>query len=227
MTNIISSMNIKNVSIDGEFCNCMVSAFMLTHQKENGVSTEDPQVFFKEAGKYLKKHYNADMTQSSVGEINFHDVKKNMGVLMVIHGHKGSGKAEIAKQLKDIGVVVISPSDLKNQYKAENYYPCHPDAVSALLTGNNVAVINSFKKGKQFQAYIEYAKKNNVTCHVIHLLHEKEDNRLPDFFQGEHVISLNVKKESSLFIQSLKEKLSLSEDKNSLQNKNTPKGITK
>lgn len=227
MTDIISSMNIQNVSIDGEFRNFMVSAFMLTHQKENGVSTEDPHVFFKEAGKYLKKHYNADMTQSSVGEITFQHIKKNMGNLMVIHGHKGSGKAELAKQLKDIGVVVISPSDLKNQYRAENYYPCHPDAVSALLTGNHVAVINSFKKDKQFHAYIEYAKKHNITYHIIHLNHEKEDNSLPDFFQGEHVIALNVKKESCPFIKSLKEKLSLSENKNSLQNKNTPKGITK
>lgn len=227
MTNIISSMNIENVSIEGEFRNFMVSSFMLTHQKENGVATEDPNVFFKEASKYLKKHYNADMTQSSVGEITFHDIKKNIGMLMIVHGSKGSGKAELAKQLKDIGIAVISPSDLKNQYTAENYYPCHPNAVSALLTGNHVAVINSFKKDKQAHAYIEYAKKNNVTYHVMHLLHEKEDNHLPDFFQGENVISLNIKKELPSFIKSLKEKLSLSEDKKSLKNKNTHKGIVK
>lgn len=215
--NIISFMNIKNVSIDGQFQDFPVHSSTLIHVKEGGILTEDPHVFFKEAKKYLNKHFHADTTQSSIGDVFFHK-QQVKGTLVIIRGPKGSGKSEITKLLKQIDFKTYSINDLKDTKIFDPDYQCFQLTKSSVMDGSNVAVIGDLKKDKDLSKYLDLAKKNHLSYYVIQLLHDHKKTDLPKILLSENIIHVDVKKEGQEFINSLKQKIELSKEQKKVHN---------
>lgn len=228
-SNFINNMIIKDVLVDHNYIDISISINDINRFKKEEFSTKNPDVFYKESLKIIKKQYEGDTLQSHIGDISFSPViNKNM--LFIVRGHPGSGKTTLGKEISFLN---FKHFENDNFFVKDGVYTfdfahhqtakdkCFNDTKQALEQGDNVVVTNTFTTLKEIKPFIELAKKNNTQYIVVEMffnfdnIHNVPANVVNEkkqtFESYEKAFSITKSKHVENFIQIIKEKNSLDE----------------
>lgn len=226
-SDFINNMLIKDVLVDHIYTDILVSTNDITGYKNKEFMTDNPDTFYKEATKVIKKQYSGDTSQSHMGEVSYSQITKN-NMLIIVRGHPGSAKSTLGKSLTQFnfkhfendafftknGVYTF---DIQHHQTAKD--KCYEDTKQALKKGENVVVTNTFTTLDEIKPFIELAKKNNNKYMVIEMyfnydsIHNVPDAVIQDkknkFEPFERALHFKKKRHVNAFLEIMKDKHSL------------------